>query len=175
MINCGFDHLLSRDYNNRIDHVHWARVLDQGDLMTCSAVALKSEMSAFYGGSMQRYRHDCNRRFLYSEGVKTVATLAGAYWLVDLIALEMAPRYDRAFDSGQAGTGVVRLTVPSRFDLSAHTVVSLCLDEDAPDIYARELDRLDYPEGTWLFYLGRDELVDGNRVTSMIIPEEYRT
>lgn len=143
--------------------------------MSCSAVALKSEMSAFYGGSMPRYRHGFNHRFLYSEGVKTVATLARAYWLIDLIAMEMAPRFAVSCDSGQANTGIVRLTVPSRFDRQARSVISLCLDDDAPDVYAREINVNGYPEGTWLFYLGGDELVDGSRMTSLIIPEEYRT
>lgn len=123
---------------------------------------------------MQRYRHTFNRRFIYSEGVKTVATTAGAYWLLDMVALEMVPIYVKAHDAGEAGTGIIHLTVPPRNDRAAHAVVSLSLDDDAPPAYARNLDYTDFPEGSWMFFLSRDLMADGSLLTTMIIPEEYR-
>lgn len=40
-----------------------------------------------FHGSENFYRHNINRRLLYTDGVQYVAEAGGAYWLVDEIAL----------------------------------------------------------------------------------------
>lgn len=39
-----------------------------------------------FTGSFERYRHQINRRVIYTPGVKYLAETAGAYWLIDAIA-----------------------------------------------------------------------------------------
>ncbi len=45
----------------------------------------------FYG-SEEWFRHPLNRNILFTEGAKYVADEAGAYWLLDRIALSEEPR-----------------------------------------------------------------------------------
>jgi hypothetical protein len=42
---------------------------------------------AKFTGTEQRYRHAINRNVLFTDGAKYVADRAGAYWLLDEIAL----------------------------------------------------------------------------------------
>jgi hypothetical protein len=53
--------------------------------------ALDPLMLAQFTGSQNFYRHSLVREVLYTEGVEYVAETAGAYWLLDEIAL--AQRY----------------------------------------------------------------------------------
>ena len=46
----------------------------------------KSDLAQFTG-TEQWYRHAINRAVLYTDGAKYVADTAGAYWLLDEIAL----------------------------------------------------------------------------------------
>jgi len=50
---------------------------------------LKQQLSQFTG-TERYYKHLCNT--LYTEGVKALADLAGAYWLIDAIS-SYQPRY----------------------------------------------------------------------------------
>ena len=43
-----------------------------------------------FTGTEQWFRHGLNRKVLYTDGVQYVAEQAGAYWLVDEIALAQA-------------------------------------------------------------------------------------
>jgi len=42
---------------------------------------------SMFTGSGTFYRHGINKKVLYSEGVSFLADTAGAYWLVDQIAI----------------------------------------------------------------------------------------
>ena len=50
-----------------------------------------------FTGSEQWYRHSLNRKMLYTDGVQYLAEHAGAYWLVDEIAIAQVydPRVKR--------------------------------------------------------------------------------
>ncbi len=52
---------------------------------------LKNLMNEWSGGSDGRTRHMFNRRFIMTEGVMAVAQAAGCFWLLDIIATEVAP------------------------------------------------------------------------------------
>lgn len=46
--------------------------------------------------SDNHYRHSLMRSFRYTDGIKTLAELAGAYWLIDLAASHQTNRKVRA-------------------------------------------------------------------------------
>lgn len=48
------------------------------------------DLSQFAGGSGSMYRHSLNPEVIYTVGVKYVGDRAGAYWLIDKIALLQA-------------------------------------------------------------------------------------
>ena len=52
----------------------------------------KADLQQFTGTD-HYYRHSINRHVLFTDGVKYLADKAGAYWLLDEIAL--IQRYDR--------------------------------------------------------------------------------
>ncbi len=49
-----------------------------------------------FTGDLQRFRHALNRRVIYTPGVQYVAEQAGAYWLIDEIALYLGTSPFRA-------------------------------------------------------------------------------
>lgn len=50
---------------------------------------LKTELPQFRGDG-ERYRHSLNRQVIYTPGVQYLAERAGAYWLVDAIAIHLS-------------------------------------------------------------------------------------
>lgn len=50
-------------------------------------MTLKAEDLHQFTGSESWYRHGINRKMLYTDGVKYVADVGGAYWLLDEIAI----------------------------------------------------------------------------------------
>jgi hypothetical protein len=140
--------------------------------MAYDAQDLRRLMQEFSGGSDKRYRHTFNRRFIYTEGVQAVAEAAGAYWLLDKVALELAPLYAKAWLEENASIGVVKFTVP-KDGAGSRPVVVLSLADDAPPAYEQALDFTTFPEGEWVFFLGTDEVGPESYVTTMCLPQEY--
>jgi ABC-type dipeptide/oligopeptide/nickel transport system permease subunit len=138
--------------------------------MSCTAQRLNEVMAEYMGGSERRYRHQFNPRFIYTEGAQAVAEAAGAYWLLDLIGLEISPIYAAAWLKGEASIGIVTLEV---FGDKASAKVTLSLEDDAPVAFERDLTYTDFPQGKWNFYLGTDEIGEDSYVTTLMIPAEY--
>jgi hypothetical protein len=42
-----------------------------------------------------------------------------------------------------------------------------------PNAEEVSLEFTTFPEGTWIFYLGTDQLPDSSYVTTILLPEEY--
>ena len=82
------------------------------------------------------YRHGLNRKVLFTDGAKYVADTAGAYWLLDAIAL-IQP-YDKrvAAEGFQAWTLVVR---PDQ------TATLTCEDGDGKTVFTKQIDYTDFP------------------------------
>lgn len=132
-----------------------------------STEVLRAVMDAPRNGCNGYFRHPLVNSFIYTDGVKEVAELAGCYWLLDLIAAEAHPIYAKAYDTDQCGTGEVHVKV---HDGSAR--VSLSLDDTGPDAWSRKTPT-DFPDGDWVFLLSRDDLLDtGRRVTVMYLLAE---
>ena len=116
---------------------------------------LQALMDQFYGGSDSRYRHSLFRRFIYTEGVRAVDERAGCYWLLDIVATEVAPRCLKVWERDEIGVFMLELTVTNS------TASLRCTwDDEEPAIWTRGVDWTDFPEGEWTFKLVVDGLVD---------------
>jgi hypothetical protein len=152
--------------------------------MSCTASELMETMDSFSGGSDGRYRHRMNPKFIYTEGVKEATERAEAGWLVDTMALAMAPIYAKAWLAGKAGIGIVTLVVRTAEEIAAAEKdptalvlpvarVELSLVDDEPPAYAEDIPYTDFPEGKWNFYFGTDEIGPDQYVTTVCLPQEY--
>lgn len=145
--------------------------------------ALRSTMAEFLGGSDTRYRHPFNRLFLYSEGVKTVAVTAGAFWLLDLIALGAAKVCMDLWKTREIPLFTFKLSVRNSQALAyvPNDIGNQYQDSDEkeaaapiPHLWERRVDYTDFPEGEWTFMLGMDGLIEpGKEVLVMYLLEEH--
>jgi hypothetical protein len=62
--------------------------------MTSEQILTRDDLGQFIG-SEQLFRHGLSRKHLYTQGAQFVAERAGAYWLLDKIALHGSPAIDR--------------------------------------------------------------------------------
>src|SRR5271155_3607788 len=62
--------------------------------MTAEQTLTRDDLDQFIG-SEQLFRHGLSRKHLYTQGAQFVAERAGAYWLLDKIALHGSPAIAR--------------------------------------------------------------------------------
>lgn len=62
--------------------------------MTAQQTLTRDDLDQFIG-SEQLFRHELSRKHLYTQGAQFVAERAGAYWLLDKIALHGSPAIAR--------------------------------------------------------------------------------
>lgn len=103
--------------------------------MTKTPTLTQADLRQFTG-SENWYRHGLNRKVLFTDGAKYVADAAGAYWLVDEIAL--AQRYEArvAAEAFQVWKLAVR---------SDRTATLTCEDGNCNIVFTKELDYTDFP------------------------------
>ena len=89
-----------------------------------------------FTGSERWYRHCLNRKVLFTDGAKYLADRAGAYWLLDEIALR------QPYDTRVAAEGfqVWKLTV--RPDCTATLT---CEDGNGQTVFTKEIAYTDFP------------------------------
>jgi len=102
----------------------------------------KSDLARFTG-TEQYYRHGINRRVLFTDGAKYVADAAGAYWLLDEIALIQPHNKQVAAEEFQVWKLIVR---PDR------TATLTCDDGDDRIVYTKEIKYTDFPLDEFAFY-----------------------
>ena len=95
----------------------------------------KSDLCQFTG-SENWYRHGINRKVTFTDGAKYVADNAGAYWLLDEIAIVQP--YEKAVASEEFQ--VWRLKV--RAD---HTATLTCEDGNGHVVFTKEIPFTDFP------------------------------
>jgi hypothetical protein len=105
--------------------------------------ALDPLMLAQFTGSQNFYRHGLVREVLYTEGAEYVADTAGAYWLLDEIAL--AQRY--IIPVKREDFQVWDLKVNA--DQSA---MLTCGDGNGREVYSKPVPFTDFPEPGIRFY-----------------------
>jgi hypothetical protein len=110
--------------------------------MTKTVRLNKADLTQFTG-TEQWYRHGINRSVLFTDGAKYVADTAGAYWLLDEIAL-IQP-YDKrvAAEEFQVWKLVVR---PDR------TAKLTCDDGNDTILSTKEIEYTDFPLDEISFY-----------------------
>lgn len=110
--------------------------------MTNTKILRKADLMQFTG-SEQWYRHGINRAVLFTDGAKYVADTAGAYWLLDEIALIQTQNKRVAAQEFQLWKLVVR---PDQ------TATLTCDDGDGNVVYAKEIEYTDFPLNEISFY-----------------------
>lgn len=105
---------------------------------------LDPETLAQFTGSTNFYRHRLVREVLYTEGVEYVAETAGAYWLLDEIAL--APRYVIPVKAEDFQVWDLKVNVD-------HSGLLTCGDGNGRELYATPIPFTHFPSpGIRLFY-----------------------
>lgn len=122
--------------------------------MTKETTLRASDLTQFTG-TEQWYRHGINQAVVFTDGAKYVADIAGAYWLLDEIAV-IQP-YNRRI-AGEAFQ-VWKLMVHD--DLSATLT---CDDGNGNIIYTKQIPFTDFPLEEITFYF------TGNVI---LLPSEY--
>ena len=89
-----------------------------------------------FTGTEHWYRHPLARHALYTDGIKYLADQAGAYWLIDIIAL--AQRAEKAFQ----GQPFQVWTLKVEEDRSALLTAT---DGNGAGLYKQRLDFTDFP------------------------------
>lgn len=107
-----------------------------------------------FSGTEVWYRHALQRHILFTEGAKYVADTAGAYWLLDEIALGQM-KQKIAAQPFQRWTLTVR---PN------HTGTLTCEDGNCNTVFTKELNFTDFPLEKISFYF-TDNVI--------LLPSEY--
>jgi hypothetical protein len=125
--------------------------------MTAEHILTAGDLSQFTG-SEQLFRHGLSRKHLYTEGAQFVAERAGAYWLLDKIALHGSPTIAR--EDFQV------------WKLSVHTNKTATLTTDNGDnevLKTEELPFTDFPLSEITLWAVRNEF-EG---FTIMLPTEY--
>jgi hypothetical protein len=110
---------------------------------------------AQFTGSESWYRHGITRAVLFTDGAKYVADKAGAYWLLDEIAIIQV--HDARLKAEEFQ--VWKLAV------NAHqTGVLICEDGNDNDVYTKLLEYTDFPPGGITLYFTNK---------TILLPSEY--
>lgn len=113
-----------------------------------------SELRQFTG-SEHWYRHPINRAVLYTDGAQYIAETAGAYWLLDEIAL--AQRYVKAVAAEEFQTW----TLTVRDD---KTATLACDDGNGRILFTKKLEFTDFPAAGITLWCVND---------TILLPSEY--
>lgn len=109
--------------------------------MTEGKPLTKADLRQFTG-TEHYYRHQLNRRVVYTDGVKYMAEKGGAYWLIDEIAL------------AQAYTPEVKAQPFQHWTLKVkdNTGVLSCGDGNGRTVFAKNIEFTDFPLDEIAFY-----------------------
>lgn len=122
--------------------------------MTATKTLNKADLMQFTG-SGRWYRHAINRAVLFTDGAKYVADTAGAYWLLDEIALI------QPYDKRVASEGFQVWQLDVRPDQTAELT---CEDGNGHTVFKKQIGFTDFPlEGITLWFTGN----------TILLPSEY--
>jgi hypothetical protein len=122
--------------------------------MTTTKTLTRSELAQFTG-SENWYRHGLVRDVLYTDGAQHVAEAAGAYWLIDEIAL--AQRYQKRVAAEEFQHW--KLTVKAD-----HSATLACDDGNGNVVFSKRIPFTDFPlEEISLYFCNK----------TLMLPSEY--
>ena len=104
---------------------------------------LDANTLAQFTGSQNFYRHGLVREVLYTEGVEYVVDNAGAYWLLDEIALAQRHIIPVKREDFQVWDLVVN---------ADQTAILTCGDGNGLEVYSKHIEFTDFPEPGIRFY-----------------------
>ncbi len=104
---------------------------------TQSKKALSATDLAQFTGSEQFFRHTMNRSVLYTDGAQYLAEHAGAYWLLDEIAL-IQP-YDQNVAAEEFQVWTLAVQQPSR------SATLTCDDGNGNVVFTKQIPYTDFP------------------------------
>jgi hypothetical protein len=110
---------------------------------------------AQFTGSGSWYRHGINRAVLFTDGAKYVADHAGAYWLLDEIAITQS--HDARLKAEEFQ--VWKLAVNAD-----QTVALTCEDGNANVVYTNQIEYTDFPQDGITLYFTNN---------TILLPTEY--
>ena len=113
-----------------------------------------SELSQFTG-SENWYQHGLNSNISFTDGAKYVADKAGAYWLLDEIAL--AQRFEKSVAAEEFQ--LWKLTVKPD-----HTAILACEDGNGEAVLSKDIPFTDFPLDEIKFYVINN---------TILLPSEY--
>ncbi len=123
--------------------------------MSTMTKTLNAAALAQFTGSENWYRHGINRKVLFTDGAKYVADQAGAYWLLDEIAIIQPHDKRVAAESFR----VWKLTVNAD-----QTGVLTCDDGNGHVIFSKPIEYTDFPiDGITLYFTNN----------TILLPHEY--
>jgi hypothetical protein len=108
-----------------------------------------------FTGSEHWYRHGINRKVTFTDGAKYVADTAGAYWLLDEIAIIQPYEKSVAAEEFQVWTLKVR---------ENHTATLTCEDGNRHVVFTKEIEFTDFPS---------DEITLWFANNTIFLPSEY--
>ena len=114
----------------------------------------ESELMQFTG-TENWYRHGLVRNILFTDGVKHVADKAGAYWLIDEIALSQISEKAVAGEEFQLWKLAVK---------ADKTALLVCEDGNGSAVYSKEISFTDFPLAEIKFFF-TDKTI--------LLPSEY--
>jgi hypothetical protein len=117
-----------------------------------------------FTGTEHWYRHALVRNVSFTDGAKYLADHAGAYWLLDIIAIAQAYTATVATEDFQAW----RLTVNAN---ASATVV--CTDGNDKERYRQVIPFTDFPLPDITLYCCRDDALGRGIDWVILLPREY--
>ena len=109
-------------------------------------------------GANDMIRHPLFRKLIYSDGIHDLCE-TGVYWLLDIFGTEVVKAMQ-----GADSLGVIKVVVAD-----SGAKLSLSLEDDAPNIWTREIEFTDMPDGEWKFFITND----GSGECTLILMSEY--
>jgi hypothetical protein len=122
--------------------------------MTTETPFTKADLRQFTG-TEQWYRHSLNRKVLFTDGIKFLADRAGAYWLIDEIALIQPYNKRVTAQPFQVWKLAVR---------PDHTAMLTCEDGNDNVVFTKEISFTDFPLDEIMLYF-TDNVI--------LLPSEY--
>jgi hypothetical protein len=127
---------------------------EKGKLMTPTKKLTAEDLRQFTG-SEQWYRHGIVRDVLFTDGAKYLADQAGAYWLLDEIAL--AQRYQKSVAGEEFQLWKLKVNPD-------HTAMLTCEDGNDHAVYSKSIEYTDFPLAEIALYFTNK---------TILLPSEY--
>lgn len=116
-----------------------------------TADELKQGLSNYYG-TQNYYKHPFSATMTYTDGVRAFAELAGAYWLLDIMATEVAPLLKT-----EDFLSIELIVANSKGKLFVD-------DGNSAILFSKTIEYTNCPTGSWNFFMTNDVLM---------LPSEY--